>query len=69
MKKEELIEIDEICRKNKIAFIYAAILGLSGFVFDDFGPEHSILDDNGEDCKTYIVKLISNDGWLLLMTL
>jgi len=62
MKKEELIEIDEICRKNKIAFIYAAILGLSGFVFDDFGPEHSILDDNGEDCKTYIVKLISNDG-------
>lgn len=62
MKKEELIEIDEICRKNKIAFIYSAILGLSGFVFDDFGPEHSILDDNGEDCKTYIVKLISNDG-------
>ena len=60
--KEELIEIDEICRKNKIAFIYSAILGLSGFIFDDFGPEHTILDDNGEDCKTYIVKLISNDG-------
>ena len=60
--KEQLIEIDEICRKNKIAFIYAGILGLSGFVFDDFGPEHNILDDNGEDCKTYIVKLISNDG-------
>ena len=60
--KEQLIEIDEICRKNKIAFIYAGILGLSGFVFDDFGPEHNILDDNGEDCKTYIIKLISNDG-------
>ena len=43
--KEELIEIDEICRKNKIAFIYSAILGLSGFIFDDFGPEHNILDD------------------------
>ena len=62
MEKEKLIEIDEICRKNKIAFIYSAILGLSGFVFDDFGSEHNILDDNGEDCKTYIVKLISNDG-------
>ena len=62
MDKEKLIKIDEICRKNKIAFIYSAILGLSGFVFDDFGPEHNILDDNGEDCKTYIVKLISNDG-------
>ena len=62
MPKEKLIEINEICRKNKIAFIYANILGLSGFVFDDFGPEHTILDDNGEDCKIYIVKLISNDG-------
>ena len=62
MDKDELIKIDELCRKNKIAFIYSAILGLSGFVFDDFGPEHNILDDNGEDCKTYVVKLISNDG-------
>ena len=62
MAKEKLIEIDEICRKNKIAFIYTAILGLSGFIFDDFGPEHNIIDDNGEECKTYIVKLISNDG-------
>ena len=62
MDKEKLIEIDEICRKNKIAFIYSAILGLSGFIFDDFGPEHNILDDNGEESKTYIVKLISNDG-------
>ena len=37
-------------------------MGLSGFVFDDFGPEHNILDDNGEECKTYVVKLIENNG-------
>ena len=66
MSKEKLIEIDEICRKNKIAFIYTAILGLSGFIFDDFGPEHNILDDNGEECKTYVVKLISNDGYVTI---
>ena len=66
MKKETLIEIDDICRKNKIAFIYSAILGLSGFVFDDFGLEHTILDDNGEDCKTYLVKIISNDGYVTI---
>ena len=66
MQKEKLIEIDEICRKNKIAFIYSAILGLSGFIFDDFGLEHTILDNNGEDCKTYIVRIISNDGFVTI---
>ena len=66
MQKEKLIEIDEICRKNKIAFIYSAILGLSGFVFDDFGTEHTILDENGEDCKTYLCRIISNDGFVTI---
>ena len=66
MPKEKLFEINEICRKNKIAFIYSAILGLSGFVFDDFGLEHTILDSNGEECKTYIVKLISKDGFVII---
>ena len=66
MKKEKLIEIDEICRKNKIAFIYSAILGLSGFVFDDFGLEHLILDNNGEECKTYLARIISNDGYVTI---
>ena len=62
MSKENLIEIDEICRTNKIAFIYSAILGLSGFIFDDFGNEHLILDDNGEESKTYVIDLILNNG-------
>ena len=66
MQKEKLIEINEICRKNKIAFIYSAILALSGFVFDDFGVEHTILEGNGEECKTYLVKLISNDGFVTI---
>ena len=66
MNKEKLIEIDEICRKNKIAFIYSAILGLSGFIFDDFGMEHTILDENGEECKTYLVRIISNDGFVTI---
>lgn len=52
--------------KNKIAFIYSAILGLSGFVFDDFGLEHTILNNNGEDRKIYFVKNISNDGYVII---
>ena len=66
MDKNKLIEINEICRKNKIAFIYTAILGLSGFVFDDFGPEHYIRDENGEECKTYLARIISNDGFVTI---
>ena len=66
MQKEKLFEIDEICRKNKIAFIYSAILGLSGFVFDDFGSEHVILDENGEECKTYLARIISSDGFVTI---
>ena len=58
MKKEKLIQINEICRKNKIAFIYCGIFGLSGFVFDDFGDEHIILNDNGRDAKKYLIKKI-----------
>lgn len=66
MDKNKLIEINEICRKNKIAFIYSAILGLSGFIFDDFGPEHYIRDENGEECKTYLARIISNDGFVTI---
>ena len=62
MDQTKIIEIDELCRPNKIAFIYSAILGLSGFVFDDFGTEHYIKDQNGEECSTYLVKVISSDG-------
>ena len=53
MEKEKLIEIDEICRINKIAFIYSAILGLSGFIFDDFGNEHNILNKKKTFIKLY----------------
>lgn len=55
-----LFKIDEIMRENKGVFIYAAATGLSGFIFTDFGKEFVIKDENGEECKQYIVKQISN---------
>ena len=57
---KEVEMLDEIMRQNKGAFIYAASLGVSGFVFSDFGPEFSIRDNNGEECKKHIVKDISS---------
>ena len=61
MDLELLYKIDETCRENKIGFIYSAVLGVSGFVFDDFGKEHFIHDKNGEECKTYLARIITSD--------
>jgi ubiquitin-activating enzyme E1 len=59
--KEELIKINNFCRKNKIGFIYGVNLGLSGFLFNDFSDEHYILDLNGIENKKYFCKEISNE--------
>ena len=53
MKLEELYEINDICRNNNIYFIYTLNLGLTGFLFNDFGDNHSIIDFNGEPNLTY----------------
>ena len=58
---DELIKINEFCRKNKLGFIYGANLGLTGFLFNDFGDEHYILDKNGKQFKKYFCKDISNE--------
>lgn len=52
INKEKNFQINEMCRNNKIAFIYCEILGLSEFSFVDFVNEHVIFHDNGEDNKT-----------------
>jgi len=58
MKLEQLYDIDNYCRKNKKYFIYALNLGLTGFLFNDFGIEHNILDFNGEKKIIYNISFI-----------
>ena len=53
MPLEELYEINSICRINKTNFIYTLSLGLTGFLFNDFGDEHHIYDKNGEKKLVY----------------
>ena len=65
--KDFLIKIDDECRKNNIKFIYAACFGLTGQVFIDFGPNHIIFDDNGEEPKSYYVKSITKDNQGLVL--
>ena len=58
MKIEDLFNINSICRKNNINFIYTLNLGLTGFLFNDFGNEHNIFDLNGEKKLTYNISNI-----------
>ena len=59
--KDFLIKIDDECRKNNIKLIYGACFGLSGHIFNDFGPEHVIFDDKGKELNSYYVKSITRD--------
>jgi len=71
----ELIAIDELCRKNRVAFFYAYTGGVSASVFVDHGPNHTVTDANGErlikklitgitqlDADTCLVRYETPDG-------
>ena len=61
MDMDLLIQIDDLCREKKIGFIYSATLGITGYCFVDFGKEHFIRDNNGEECKTYLARIITKE--------
>lgn len=42
--------------------IVTATLGMMGFVFTDFGNNHSIVDINGEPLKTALITSITDEG-------
>ena len=59
--QKDIISLNEYCRKKNIKFIYGVNMGLSGFIFSDFGNEHTIYDYDGENPKKYIIKDITNE--------
>ena len=61
ISKKKSTEIDKICRKNNIKFIYTAALGLTGFIFSDFGKEHKIYEKSNKEIKKYIIKNITKE--------
>ena len=50
---EKLKKINEICRNNKVGFIYCLSLGLTFYCFVDFN-EHTIFDLTNEDKKNFL---------------
>ena len=47
-----------LLRKNNINFIYTLNLGLTGFLFNDFGENHFIYYYNGEKKLSYNILCI-----------
>ena len=48
------------CRKHGIKFVSVDVNGVFSRVFNDFGPDFSVLDKNGEECNELFIKSISN---------
>ena len=56
--KDAIIKIDDKCRKLRKNFIYTCALGLSGFLFNDFGNNHIICSPYDKDDNYYPIKNI-----------
>ena len=58
---QTIIEINDICRENKKKFIYSSSLGISGFIFNDFGEEHTIYNKKGREPYNFLIKNITKE--------
>jgi len=61
LSQEEIIKINEICRNNRIGFIYTSELGIYGFCFVDFGNNFKVIDENGSEPQSYTIKSITKE--------
>ena len=59
--KNTINKIDEICTKQNIKFLFGLNLGLFGFIFSNFGKNHTIIDKDGKDPKRFIITNITNE--------
>lgn len=46
---------------NKVKFIYTSALGLSGFIFNDFGKEHYIINKTGDEPLSFFIENITKE--------
>jgi len=55
---DRMVEIDELCRQNRVGFILSENLGLASYAFLDYGPEFKVTDKDGEATKQFIISSI-----------
>ena len=56
-----IYKINNECHENNKGFIYTVSLGLTGFVFSDFGKMHTILDKTGKEKGKFYISQITNE--------
>ena len=61
MKSEIIIKINKECHENNKGFIYTLSLGLTGFIFCDFGQKHLILDKTGQEKSKFYISSITKE--------
>ena len=61
IKKEKLVKLNKKCREKNIKFIFSITLGLTGYIFSDFGNIHLIYNKNDKEPKIFSIKNINND--------
>ena len=61
LQLQTIIEINSICRERKKKFIYTSSLGISGFIFNDFGEEHIIYNKTGREPYKFLIKNITKE--------
>ncbi len=59
---EEQLKVSEIVRSCGNALIVTKTLGLFGQIFNDFGPNFTVLDTNGEKPKSVMIAQVSRDA-------
>ena len=55
---DRLVEINELCRANRVGFILSENMGLASYAFLDYGPEFMVTDKDGEATKQFIISSI-----------
>ncbi len=58
LSKENLEIISEKCREQKIGYIYGCVMGVAGFIFEDFGEKHIITNPFGKEIIYYPINNI-----------
>ena len=55
---DRLVEINELCRQNRVGYILSENMGLASYAFLDYGAEFMVTDKDGEACKQFIISSI-----------
>ena len=54
--------LNDLCRKTNTKFIMVRVCGFSGLIFNDFGDNHTVYDNDGEKTEPFQLENINETG-------